>query len=609
MDLSAIIIFQKRVVWGLGQAFFNVFITVVLLTLTCLLIDFIAKKRKEKREKAKKPCKSWVEPQDKEIDNYLFEDIYKVEGDKKNVPAVWFDEIEFTYGELEKSVDYYAHYLVSKGVKKGDHVALLSVNTYNWLVAFYAIARAGAVAVLVNYMARHETLVNLLKDTDCAYLCYGRFTALVKNENEIDALLKDTGIPVERSLSIQPEDLNFKDILRDETIEPFVPPFEREEDSKRTSYIVFTTGTTSKPKPAMLSQYSMMNILYLNFGRLDFFISQKFMCLLPMFHCFGLLVVNACLTFGKTVYLNIMFDKTKLYKEFLMIRCGSYASVSIIFDRLSRGPLWWTHRARFIKCCIVGGGFTSEDEFRFLERKYGKGKFLNGYGQTECSPMISLVYPESPREKQRSTVGTPMKGIELAFMDPATKKLLPKGEQGEILVKGYNVFNGYYKLGDDEQPFDKDGYLHTGDLGYLDEDGYLVLSGRVKDIIIRKGENISPKEIEDVLRKYPEFGNVRALGFPSIDEGEFIIACVELIKKPPHFSEKLYLQDMQKTLPSIKIPSHIVYMRHFPLTANGKLDEAKLREICMIKIAKFLDEEALAKKTRELMAKSNKKRH
>ena len=260
-----------------------------------------------------------------------------------------------------------------------------------------------------------------------------------------------------------------------------------------------------------------------------------------------------------------------------------------------------------MKHCIVGGGFTSEQELQFLERKYGKGKFMNGYGQTECSPMISLVYPDAPREKQRSTVGTPMEGIELAFMDPLTKQLLPKGQEGEILVKGYNVFNGYYKMPEEDQPFDKDGYLHTGDLGYLDEDGYLVLSGRLKDIIIRKGENISPKEIEEVLEKFPEFGRVRVLGFPSADEGEYIIACVELKKKPPHFVEEKYFMEMHKTLPAVKIPSHIIYMKKFPLTANGKIDEMKLREICMTKLALFLDEELLALRTKKLM--NERKRH
>ena len=549
-----------------------------------------------------------VETKPFEIGNYLVEDIYKVAPEKKNVIGVWFEGVKYTYDEIEKSVDYYARFLSQHGVKTGDHVGLLGVNSYNWLIAFYAIIRVGAVAVLLNYMARHNTLADLIRDTDCKFLCYGKYTALIKQDYEFENLLAATGIPMEMTFCIQHEKLDFKEILGYGPIEPFVSPLSREEDSKRTAYIVFTTGTTSTPKPAMLSQYGMMNIIKLDLQRLDAFMPQKFMCLLPLFHCFRLLVVNSYLAYSRTVYLNTLMDKVKIYKEFLKYRCGDYASVSIVFDNLCKAPFWWLHRGRFVKHCIVGGGFTSRQEFKFLERKYGKGKFLNGYGQTECSPLISLVYPDSPRSKQMATVGIPMKGIELAFMDPATKELLPKGQKGEILVRGYNVFNGYYKTAPQDQPIDKDGYLHTGDLGYLDEDGYLVLSGRIKDVIIRKGENISPKEIEEELRKFPEFGATRVLGFPSVDEGEYIIACVELKKKPPHFSEKKYLNEMRKTLPSIKVPSHIVYMKRFPRAANGKLDEAVLREVCMMKIAKFLDDEVLAKKTRKLMAESNKKK-
>ena len=538
------------------------------------------------------------------IENYLFEDIYKLDEEKSQIIGLNFKGTPYTFKEIERSVDYYCHVLVSKGVKPGDHVALLGMNCYNWLIAFYAIIKVGAVAVLLNYMARHETLVELIKDTDCKYLCYGKYIALVKQEDEFNQLLKDTGISKEKTISMRYRHINFKEILSKEEIKPFKSPLSREEDSKRTSYIIFTTGTTAKPKAACLSQFGMMNIIYINFKRLDAVFPQKFMCLLPMFHCFGLLVVNAYMAFQRTVYLNSLSDKVKIYKEFVKNKCGDYASVSVIFDKLARAPFWWFHRARFVQHCIVGGGFTSEQEFAFLEKKYGKGKFMNGYGQTECSPMISLVYPDLPDEKKRTTVGIPMQGIELAFMDPETKKILPRGQVGEILVKGYNVFNGYYNMPKEKQPFDKDGYLHTGDLGYLDEDGYLVLNGRLKDIIIRKGENISPKEIEEELRKFHEFGQVRVLGFPSIDEGEYIIACVELKKKPLHFVEDKYFEQMRKTLPEIKIPSHIVYTDKFPLTANGKLDEMQLRELCLNKLSLFLNEDSLAMKTRKLMHKA-----
>lgn len=545
----------------------------------------------------------------KEIGNYLFEDIYKTDEAYKQTIGINFKGTSYTFDEINRSVDYYAHLLTNQGVKKGDHVALLGMNCYNWLIAFYAIIKVGAVAVLLNYMARHNTLVELIKYTDCKFLCYGKYIALVKQENELETLLNETGIDKDHSVSMRYRHINFKRILAKEDIKPFISPYSREEESKRTSYIIFTTGTTAKPKAACLSQYSMMNLIYLNLARFNAGVTQKFMCLLPMFHCFGLLVVNAFLAFKRTVYLNSLSDKAKIYKEFVKNKCGDYASVGVVFDRLAKAPFWWLHNAKFVKNCIVGGGFTSEQEFDFLEKKYGKGKFFNGYGQTECSPLISLVYQDAPISKRKTTVGEPMKGIELAFMDPQTKKLLPKGQAGEILVKGYNVFNGYYKVADNKQPFDKDGYLHTGDLGYLDEDGYLVLCGRIKDIIIRKGENISPKEIENELKKFDEFGRVRVLGFPSADEGEYIIACVELNKKPVHFVEEKYLKEMAKVLPSIKIPSHIVYVDKFPLSANGKLDEMRLREICLMKISTYLGEDLLVRKTRVLMHKAIEKKH
>ena len=541
------------------------------------------------------------------IGNYIFEDIYKVSEENQNKIAISFKGVSYTFKELNDSVNYFASKLIKKGVKPNDHVGLLGMNSYSWVVAFYAIIKVGAVAVLFNYLSRHNSLVETIKFTDCKYLVAGGYLAAAREKGEFPRLLKEVGIDLDHELSLLKADLHFKNILlRHKHIEEVPNAFSREEDSKRTSYIIFTSGTTSKPKAAMLSQYSMLNIIYHNFYKLDPIFPQKFMCLLPLFHCFGLLVINAYLAYQRTVYINDLSNPIQLYKEFLKNKCGDYASVSFIYDKLARAPFWWWHRARFVKHCIVGGGFTSEQEFAFLEKKYGKGKFMNGYGQTECSPMISLVYPNSPREKQKTTVGTLMEDIELAIMDVDSKKIIPSTQKGEIIIKGYNVFNGYYKLDKELQPFDENGYLHTGDLGYLDEDGYLVLKGRIKDIIIRKGENISPKEVEEELLKIPLFTGARVLGFPSIDDGEYMIAVVTIDKKPLHFVEENYLKELRKTLPSIKIPSHIVYMKKFPLTANGKIDEAKLREICLKKIFLFIDKK-LARQTAQLLRITGKK--
>lgn len=243
----------------------------------------------------------------------------------------------------------------------------------------------------------------------------------------------------------------------------------------------------------------------------------------------------------------------------------------------------------FVKHAIVGGGFTSEKEIKFLEKKYGKDKFLNGYGQTECSPLISFVYPDSPKEKRKKTVGKVLDDIDFLIQDPISKKILSTNETGEILIKGYNTCNGYYKISDENQPFDEDGYLHTGDLGYIDEDRYLILTGRLKDIIVRKGENILPAEIEKAFEKYKKFTKVKVIGIPSLTEGENIIACVETKIHMTHLKEKQYLNDLHTVLPSIKIPKHIICFEEFPLMPNGKLDEIKLRGSVMYKLNHTID--------------------
>ena len=179
--------------------------------------------------------------------------------------------------------------------------------------------------------------------------------------------------------------------------------------------------------------------------------------------------------------------------------------------------------------------------------------------------------------------------IEFVIQDPTNKKILSSNETGEILIKGYNVCNGYYKIPDEHQPFDENGYLHTGDLGYIDEDKYLVLTGRLKDIIVRKGENISPAEIEKAFEKYKEFTKVRVIGIPSLTEGETIIACVETKMYMSYLKEQQYIKDLHSVLPSLKIPERIICIEKFPLMASGKLDERKLRGKVMYKLSHSVD--------------------
>ena len=282
----------------------------------------------------------------KEINNYIFSDIYEVPKEYSKKVAICFNKKKYSYNELSKSVDYFANILLKMGVKKDDHVAILAMNSFNWLASFYAVIKIGAVAVLINYISRHEDIVKAINFTDCKYLLYGKYIAFEKNEEEFNILLADTNIDVKNTLSIKHSNIEPKKFLNN-NIERLSSTYARDEDSKRTSFIIFTTGTTSEPKAVELSQFGILNHIYHNLYRLNEMASDKIMCILPMFHCFGLLVVNAYLSFNRIVYLNEMSNPIDIYKEFIHAKCGDCASVGYIYDKIARAPSFWIHRKFF----------------------------------------------------------------------------------------------------------------------------------------------------------------------------------------------------------------------------------------------------------------------
>ena len=289
----------------------------------------------------------------KEINNYIFSDIYEVPEEISQETAICFNNKNYSYDELSKTVDYFANILLKMGVKKDEHVAILSMNSFNWIASFYAVIKIGAVAVLLNYISRHEDIVKAINFTDCKYLLYGKYIAFEKNEKEFDQLLLDTNIDVKNTLSIKHSNINPKLFLNN-NIEKVNNAYPRDEDSKRTSFIIFTTGTTSAPKAVELSQFGILNHIYHNLYRLNEIASDKFMCLLPMFHCFGLLVVNTYLSFHRSVYLNEMSNAIGVYKEFIYSKCGDSASIGYIYDKIARVPGFWMHRKIFCKACNRG---------------------------------------------------------------------------------------------------------------------------------------------------------------------------------------------------------------------------------------------------------------
>ncbi len=357
-----------------------------------------------------------------------------------------------------------------------------------------------------------------------------------------------------------------------------------------TALIIFTTGTTAQPKAVQLSAFSVLSDAQSGTEIIGKDLSGKVCVALPLFHSFGLMAVFIYLNLGSQVFLLPLIKPDLVMEQIYENKIEDLASVGAVFGMLPRLPGFDQKLYGRLKSCIVGGGFTTPTEMMRLENAMGGAKLLNGYGQTECSPVIASPVPADPIERRAVTVGHPWPGLDVRIWREGTG-FLPQDEIGEIVVKGPVTMNGYYGLPAEQQPFDADGWLHTGDLGRMTEDGLLQLAGRIKDIIIRSGESISPQDIEQVMMEESAIREVKVLGAPHPIWGESVEACVVL--RGDSFDEDALRTSLRKRLAAYKIPSHFFIYSAFPLNVNGKLDQRLLKADMLGRLRKAYIDHAL----------------
>ncbi|MDD4291434.1 MAG: AMP-binding protein [Clostridia bacterium] len=490
--------------------------------------------------------------------------------DKVDLSAINYDGKELSFKSLRNAVDLCCKDLADIGVKKGDHVALWAFNSLNWVVTFLAINRIGGVAVLMNYGLAIEDVEELMSFTDVKYIVYGSNSKLKIDENVASALARKL------ELASTPIDINSQRYdYAERTITEAPSPIPCcKYDSKETTVIIFTTGTTSKPKAVQLSQFGILNNAYDALEMMNKYQNDKMCIALPLFHSYGLVTLIAYLSSYKTVYLPTDLRPNVIIELLDKYSITDLTSVGIIYLGLVSNPKF-DKIAALLKMCLVGGGFTTPVQMMRLDMAFVNAKFLCGYGQTEASPIISLENGDDSIEKRAYTVGKPLPNIDLRILD-TSKGFLPYGKVGEVVLKGYNLMNGYYKLPPEKQAVDSDGWLHTGDLGYIDEEGYLHLSGRIKDIIIKNGENLSPSDIESEIIKYDAVREVKVLGAPHPIFGESVEACLTL-DSTKAYDEDALRKMLLANMTAYKVPSHFFIYDVFPLNANGKLNQRALR--------------------------------
>ncbi len=497
--------------------------------------------------------------------------------------ALCSDKKKYTYAELDKITDAFAAELVKNGLKKNDHIALWSYNSSQWVISFLSILKAGGIAVLMNYSLPYQELAELVSFTDSLFLLYGNNRPLSKDPDSAIKLAKISKIDEKKLININ--EIDFKSYLKKDIDASKIIENKKNDDPHRTAVIIFTTGTTAMPKAVQLSQFSIINDA-LGYG--DMFTKRMGNSLcntLPLFHSFGLMVATLYLLKARAVYLHELIKADVIINTIDEYKTSDLSGVGAVYSSLIEHPEFDIKIIPNVRLCLIGGSVSTPVFMMRLEEKFSHAVFLNGYGQTEASPAISQSSPEDSIEKRASSVGKPLHGCQVRIWSKE-KGFLKSGETGEIVAKGYLLMNGYYKLPKEKQSIDSDGWLHTGDLGFLDEENYLHITDRIKDIIIKNGENISPAEIEKKIIENPAIKEVKVMGAPHPVSGESIEACL-VPQTGRSIDENALISELNLKISRFKIPSHFFVFDSFPCLGNGKLDQKTLKKQMLSRLSEI----------------------
>lgn len=505
--------------------------------------------------------------------------------------------LRYTYKEFQEACNKVAKGFMSLGIKKGDHIAVWASNKPEWLVAQYASAKIGAVLVTVNTSYQSKELEYLLRQSDSTTLL---LMDEFKGVSYLD-MLKELCPELQKSA---PGELNAKKLpklknviymgdqkhpgmfiwndLLDKSL--LVSDQALEERQKSTHYdevinMHYTSGTTGFPKGVMLTHSNIINNA-INVAECQRLTYEDRICIpVPFFHCFGCVMGTlAAVATGATMVPLILFDPLEVLKAVELEKCTALYGVPTMFIAELNHPDFSNYNLSSLRTGIMAGSPCPTEIMKKVVHDMGAKEITIAYGQTESSPVITQTRPYDSIERRVSTVGSALENVEIKVVDPTSGEEVPNGVQGELCTRGYLVMKGYYKMEDQtRETIDTEGWLHTGDLATMDEEGYVVITGRLKDMIIRGGENIYPREIEEFLYTHPKVFDVQIVGVPDERFGEQVAAFIKV--KP---GEVLGSQEVKDyctgKISKYKIPYYVEIVDDYPMTASGKIQKFKLKE-------------------------------
>lgn len=502
-----------------------------------------------------------------------------------------------TYSEFRDDVDTFARTLIALGVKPGDHVSIWATNVPQWYITFWAATKIGAVLVTVNTAYKIYEAEYLLRQSDTHTLIMidgykdSDYVGIIKElcpeleTNEPGKPLHSKRLPFLRNVitvdSRQKGCLTWEEAIEMADKVPIEEVYRRAVSINKHDVcnMQYTSGTTGFPKGVMLTHYNVVNNGK-NIGDcMDLSTADKMMIHVPMFHCFGMvLAMTASMTHGVTMcpipYFSPKQSLDCINREQITCFHGVPTMFIAMLEHEDFPKTDFTH----MRTGIMAGSPCPVKVMQDVVNKMNMTQISIVFGQTEASPGCTQSRVNDPLEVRVNTVGRALPGVECKIVDPATGEDLPDNVDGEFVARGYNIMKGYYKMPEaTAAAIDADGWLHTGDLARRDSDGNYKITGRIKDMIIRGGENIYPKEIEDFIYTHPKVKDVQVIGVPDQQYGEEIMACV-ILKEGVTLTEEELKDYIRSHMAKHKTPRYIDFVDEFPMNAAGKILKYKMRE-------------------------------
>lgn len=504
---------------------------------------------------------------------------------------------ERTWREFDEETDKVAKGLMAIGVKKGDKVAIWANNIPEWLLTLFGAAKCGAVLVTVNTNYKVFELEYLLTQSDTKVLVMmGGF----KDANYVDIVrtlvpeLKDAkdgevnpkNIPFLKRIVFAGEStpdgmMNFNTLIK-KSVEVSDEEFAKRTAELDTHDVVnmqYTSGTTGFPKGVMLTHYNILNNGKTIGDGMAFTPDDKLCIVVPLFHCFGLVLATmACITHATTLVPVERFSPVPVMNAISTEHCTAVHGVPTMFIAMLEHPNFDQFDFSSLRTGIMAGSPCPIEVMKKVVDKMYMKDIVIVFGQTEASPGCTMTTTSDDIEHRVATVGRAFPGVECKIIDPETGEEKKVGEPGEFVARGYNIMKGYYKMPEaTKQAIDENGWLHTGDLCTVDADGYYKVVGRIKDMIIRGGENIYPKEIEEFLYTCDKIRDVQVIGVPSKKYGEEVMACI-ILKPGETMTEDEVKELVMANMARHKVPSYVRFVTEFPMNAAGKIQKYKMRE-------------------------------